>query len=150
MHRVCLLPCVPLVQRRAVPCQMQVQAVQARGALDGCVHVDEFLVGEQTARRRLALDLPDRDLTWADTSRGGHGSDKGDSDRILWVVEAGRGSVERDHCRYLLRVRALEACITPAVQQRGASGRGDCVDGARLDAGRVWAVGVGLAQRTVS
>ena len=123
--------------------------MQARGTVNSRVHINEFLVGEQTARRRLALDLPDRDLAWADTSRGGHGSDKGDSDRILRVVEAGRGSVERDHGGYLLRVRALEAGITPAVQKRGASGRGDCVDGARLDAGRVGTVGVGFAQRTV-
>ncbi len=78
------------------------------------------------------------------------GTIKGDSNRILGIVEAGRGGVERDHGGYLLRVRALEAGITPAMQQRGASGRRDSVDGARLDAGRVGAVGAGFAQRTVS
>ena len=89
--------------------------MQARGTVNSRVHINEFLVGEQAARRCLALDLPDSDLTWADTSSGRHRSDEVNPDRIKGVVEAGCRDIERDYCRYLFRVGALEACITSAV-----------------------------------
>ena len=140
---------MPLVQRRAVPCQMHFELVQARCAVDGGVDVDEVAGREQATRSRLGHHAANRDLVHADTRRGRDGGDEGHSDRILRVAEGSDGRVERDDGSDLLGVGALEARVAAAAEERRAASGGDCVGRARLDCSRIGTVGVGLAEGAV-
>ena len=64
------------MQSSAVPCQMHFQTVQARGAMDGGVDVDEVVVREQAARSRFGHHVANRDLVHANTRRGRDGGDE--------------------------------------------------------------------------
>jgi hypothetical protein len=147
-----LLPGVALVQGCAVPRDVEVKLVQALRPLHGRKDVIEILISRKqsapTSVRRLGDHAVDGDLVGRHTGSVRHSVDEGGPDPAHIVVERACRGIERDERGDPLGVRALEAGVAPAVEERGAPRRAR-VRGAGLDRRRVGAVVVARAQRAV-